>query len=66
MTPASTPVLEDFRRIVIKVGSALLVDDKTGAADRAWLEALAASGPVGEALADRLARIWSRVAGIDG
>ena len=30
------------RRIVFKVGSALLVDDKTGAADRAWLEAFCA------------------------
>lgn len=30
------------RRIVFKVGSALLVDDETGAADRAWLEAFCA------------------------
>ncbi|ADG12262.1 glutamate 5-kinase [Caulobacter segnis] len=30
------------RRIVFKVGSALLVDDATGAADRAWLEAFCA------------------------
>lgn len=30
------------RRIVFKVGSALLVDDKTGAADHAWLEAFCA------------------------
>lgn len=30
------------RRIVFKVGSALLVDDDTGAADRAWLEAFCA------------------------
>ena len=30
------------RRIVFKVGSALLVDDETGAADRAWLDAFCA------------------------
>ena len=30
------------RRIVIKVGSALLVDDKTGAVDHDWLQAFAA------------------------
>jgi glutamate 5-kinase len=30
------------RRIVVKVGSSLLVDDKTGSADRAWLTAFAA------------------------
>ncbi len=30
------------RRIVVKVGSALLVDDETGAADHAWLAAFAA------------------------
>jgi len=33
--------LADARRIVVKVGSALLVDDKSGAADRAWLAAFA-------------------------
>ncbi|WP_269715292.1 glutamate 5-kinase [Caulobacter sp. NIBR2454] len=30
------------RRIVVKVGSALLVDSETGAADKAWLEAFCA------------------------
>jgi len=30
------------RRVVIKVGSSLLVDDRTGSADRAWLAAFAA------------------------
>jgi glutamate 5-kinase len=34
--------LADARRIVIKVGSALVVDPATGAADTAWLDALAA------------------------
>jgi glutamate 5-kinase len=34
--------LGDARRIVIKVGSALLVDDKSGAADSGWLAAFAA------------------------
>lgn len=33
---------QNARRIVFKVGSALLVDDETGAADRAWLEAFCA------------------------
>src|SRR6202000_1400618 len=33
--------LAQARRAVIKVGSSLLVDAKTGAADRAWLAALA-------------------------
>ena len=37
MTPLSSA-----RRIVIKVGSALLVDGESGAADRQWLAALAA------------------------
>jgi glutamate 5-kinase len=32
--------LADFRRLVIKVGSSLLVDD-TGQLNRAWLEKLA-------------------------
>ena len=35
------PALEDFRRIVIKVGSALLVDRKAGRLRHAWLAALA-------------------------
>ncbi|AZS22886.1 MULTISPECIES: glutamate 5-kinase [unclassified Caulobacter] len=33
---------QNARRIVFKVGSALLVDDDTGAADRAWLDAFCA------------------------
>ncbi|GJE25859.1 glutamate 5-kinase [Methylobacterium organophilum] len=36
-----TPVLEDFRRVVIKVGSALLVDRNRGRLRHAWLAALA-------------------------
>jgi len=35
-------ILTDAKRVVIKVGSALLVDEETGAADRAWLTAFAA------------------------
>jgi glutamate 5-kinase len=34
--------LSAARRIVIKVGSALVVDGETGEPDRAWLGALAA------------------------
>jgi glutamate 5-kinase len=34
--------LETARRIVVKVGSSLLVDDNTGAANHAWLTAFAA------------------------
>jgi len=34
--------LQNARRVVIKIGSALLVDDITGRLRRAWLEALAA------------------------
>jgi glutamate 5-kinase len=37
----ASPSLSSFRRIVIKVGSSLLVDSKKGALKRAWLEALA-------------------------
>ena len=40
MTPA--PNLSAFRRIVVKVGSSLLVDSAAGAARRGWIEALAA------------------------
>ena len=40
-TPAATP-LTHARRVVIKVGSALLVDGATGQANRAWIESLAA------------------------
>jgi glutamate 5-kinase len=32
--------LRDARRLVVKVGSALLVDAKTGRLNRAWLESL--------------------------
>ncbi len=38
---AKTPALADFRRIVIKVGSSLLVDASAGRLHHAWLEALA-------------------------
>ena len=37
-----TPVLADFRRIVIKVGSALLVDARAGRLNEAWLASLTA------------------------
>jgi glutamate 5-kinase len=37
----ATPALSSFRRIVVKVGSSLLVDHGQGALKRAWLEALA-------------------------
>ena len=33
--------LRDARRLIVKVGSALLVDAKTGRLNRAWLETLA-------------------------
>ncbi len=36
-----TPALEDFRRVVLKVGSALLVDRSRGRLRHAWLAALA-------------------------
>ncbi len=36
----STPALSTFRRIVVKVGSSLLVDQARGEVKRAWLEAL--------------------------
>ncbi len=35
-----TPQLSSFRRIVVKVGSSLLVDQAAGGLKRAWLEAL--------------------------
>jgi len=38
----SAPKLQDFRRIVVKVGSSLLIDANAGAVKKAWLEALAA------------------------
>jgi glutamate 5-kinase len=37
-----TPSLKDFRRIVVKVGSSLLVDAAAGLLKREWLAALAA------------------------
>src|SRR5437764_286335 len=37
-----TPALADFRRIVVKVGSSLLVDAKAGRPREAWLASLAA------------------------
>jgi glutamate 5-kinase len=37
----NTPQLSQFRRVVVKIGSALLVDNKEGALKRAWLESLA-------------------------
>ncbi len=41
-TPAATPQLAAFRRIVVKVGSSLLVDGEKGALKQAWLETLGA------------------------
>ncbi|MGD9922762.1 MAG: glutamate 5-kinase, partial [Pseudorhodoplanes sp.] len=38
--PARLPALSDFRRIVIKVGSSLLVDSAAGRAREEWLRAL--------------------------
>jgi glutamate 5-kinase len=40
--PAKVPSLADFRRIVVKVGSALLVDAAAGRVKEAWLSSLAA------------------------
>ena len=37
-----TPSLGDFRRIVIKVGSSLLVDAQAGRLNERWLSSLAA------------------------
>ena len=37
-----TPKLSAFRRIVVKVGSSLLVDSKAGGLKKAWLDALVA------------------------
>jgi glutamate 5-kinase len=39
---AVTPKLESFRRVVVKVGSSLLVDSKAGTVNADWLRALAA------------------------
>ncbi len=38
---SATPTLSSFRRIVVKVGSSLLVDHEKGALKHVWLEALA-------------------------
>ena len=38
----ATPALSAFRRIVVKVGSSLLVDQAAGGLKRAWLDALVA------------------------
>src|SRR5688572_29225852 len=40
--PIKAPSLTDFRRIVVKVGSSLLVDASAGRLQHGWLEALAA------------------------
>jgi glutamate 5-kinase len=37
-----TPHIDDFRRIVVKVGSSLLVDSQAGKLNEAWLTSLAA------------------------
>jgi len=39
---SKTPRLADFRRIVVKVGSSLLVDSNAGRAKEEWLASLAA------------------------
>jgi len=39
---SNTPLLKDFRRIVVKVGSSLLVDASAGGLKRDWLASLAA------------------------
>ena len=41
-TTPKTPSLKDFRRIVVKVGSSLLVDSAAGALKREWLASLSA------------------------
>jgi glutamate 5-kinase len=38
--PATAPSLAAARRLVVKIGSALLVDEETGAIRRKWLDAL--------------------------
>jgi glutamate 5-kinase len=42
VSQTASDAFDKARRIVFKVGSALLVDAETGAADRAWLEAFCA------------------------
>jgi glutamate 5-kinase len=39
---AKAPALADFRRIVVKVGSSLLVDAQAGRVNETWLTSLAA------------------------
>ena len=39
--PSAPPKLTDFRRLVIKVGSSLLVDSERGRLDHDWLASLA-------------------------
>ena len=41
-TMPKSPSLKDFRRIVVKVGSSLLVDSSAGGLKREWLASLAA------------------------
>jgi glutamate 5-kinase len=41
-TPLARPALADFRRVVVKVGSSLLVDSKAGTPRESWLAALCA------------------------
>src|SRR5262249_860310 len=41
-TMSKTPELKSFRRVVVKVGSSLLVDSSAGALKRAWLDELCA------------------------
>jgi glutamate 5-kinase len=48
--PTAAAILASARRVVVKVGSALLIDAASGAVDRAWLSALA----------DDLARLRAR------
>ena len=47
------PALTDFRRIVVKVGSSLLVDAKAGRLNEAWLSSLTA-----EAFEDFVAELF--------
>jgi methylglutaconyl-CoA hydratase len=52
--------LDDFRRIVVKVGSALLVDAEAGRVKEAWLDSLVddiAGLPIDEELLEETARL---------
>ncbi|MBH0238074.1 glutamate 5-kinase [Methylobrevis albus] len=42
LSPIGTGLLAPYRRIVVKIGSALLVEGRSGVLKRAWLEALVA------------------------